>query len=319
MEKQLTFFDNILTINKPNIIIEHGRNLAKSSPIIRINYLLRDLFNFQIINPYNLENYKLETELNNVVISYDSYYSPHNLINKFIEVNKFRQIFYLINEYNIEPYPTLKKLLVKKNVIVICNFENFKRKFNYNRQYMVNLNCLDFQVKAVNFNAKIYDKLVYWGRYRPNRLKYFNKYFYDIIISCSKQNINKYKRNLTDFENRKIEFKNTLSQTEFEYYLYGLYLEDEFTHQNYNYMAVRWYEALSNKIIMFFDINCTNTINKSNYKIPNFLIVKNRKDIETNKKIIKINEIEELYALYNEIAKQEKEETIEKLKEIFEI
>jgi hypothetical protein len=59
----------------------------------------------------------------------------------------------------------------------------------------------------------------------------------------------------------------------------SLYLEDEVTHKSYNYLANRFYEALSYQVPTVFTEECRDTIEKSGYSVPEHLIISNSRDI----------------------------------------
>jgi len=54
-------------------------------------------------------------------------------------------------------------------------------------------------------------------------------------------------------------------------------MEDEHTHKNYAFLANRFYEALMADVVMLFDADCSNTIQKCGYTIPERLIIDNEK------------------------------------------
>jgi len=308
------FFFPQVSINKKNIIIEHGKNLAQSSPIVRINKFIGDIIDAQVINPYTLEAHEVNTEIENIIISYDSYYNPHNLIIEFIKLFPKANLFYLINDYNIPPYSTLSNLLVERKCKVISSFEKFHGTFKYSKMFTVNLNCIEYTEINPLQPHKEKNIPIYWGRWRNGRLKYFDKYFYNMHLSCSKGNIKKFQK-LPNFNKRNIVFLPTLNEKTFSEYSYGLYIEDEFSHDNYCYMAARWYEALKYNILMFFDNSCKNTILKSYYNIPKFLLVDNRPDIE--ERIKSPMDIKQFYSKYTKIALSEKMQLIDEIKLIF--
>jgi hypothetical protein len=69
-----------------------------------------------------------------------------------------------------------------------------------------------------------------------------------------------------------------------------IYIEDKFTHTNYNSPANRFYECLSTGVYIHFDFSCLLTFNKAGIDIKPF-IVDGHKDIENklhNTELIKL-------------------------------
>ena len=62
-------------------------------------------------------------------------------------------------------------------------------------------------------------------------------------------------------------------------FLISLYFEDVHTHDNYAYMANRFYEGVMNNTLMVYDHRCQKTIDKSGFQIHTMQIVKNGEEL----------------------------------------
>ena len=193
-----------------------------------------------------------------LIMTYASFYAPFNLIKKMVQNNPDALHVLFANEYNqtsnIAPFTP--------PFLYIANFETPAiTKKNILEFHCLNLNLL-LSKNANQLSTKKYD-CIYYGTFRPNRAKYLEEYIHSpIYLSTSDKNFKKYKHvGCNPRWIKKLTWqprKETLNQ-----FKYSLYLEDDYTHDVFNNLANRWYEAGFSNVVMFFDVNTWNTIRKS--------------------------------------------------------
>jgi DNA-binding PadR family transcriptional regulator len=184
---------------------------------------------------------------------------------EFIKNSPDAKIFRLVGEYEQSGHPTLYYVLTrlnKKHFIITNVDEEFKsyKKYKIGQKFL-NINLLVSR-QSNELTTKKYD-CIYYGRWRENRSGYFKKYIQNkIYLSTSIKNMKKFKH-----EGCTPKYLNTISWEErketLNNFRYSLYIEDEYTHTVFNNLANRWYEAGICNNVVFFDINCWNTIKKS--------------------------------------------------------
>ena len=198
----------------------------------------------------------VKKEYDVLILGYATRYSPFHLIRQLIEKNKSAKKFAISNEYNsvsivggFAPYE------------LIMNYEKAEGGESVLKTHFVNLNLL-MSNKANRIIEKKYD-CVYYGTFRPNRVKYFKIYLRDeIYLSTSKKNLKKFKHiGCSPRYINKLSFIRGFETLNL--FKYSLYIEDEYTHLIFNNLANRWYEAGICNVVMFFDINCRNTVERS--------------------------------------------------------
>jgi len=194
--------------------------------------------------------------------------SVNNEIEKqfnFVKKSPNATIFRLVGEYEQAGHAPLYYVLTRLNKkhFVITNVEdNFGSYAKYQSgQCFLNINLL-IAKESNRLTKKKYD-CIYYGRWREDRAKYFKKYIQNgMYLSTSTKNMKKFKHagcnpkylDTISWEDR----KETLNL-----FRYSLYIEDEYTHKVFNNLANRWYEAGFCNNVVFFDVNCWNTIRKS--------------------------------------------------------
>lgn len=251
-----------------------------------------------------------------LILGYASGYAPFQLIKKLVDNNPNAKKIVLSNEYNIVP-----SIGGFNPYDLIANYDTIKSKGKTIKNfYTLNLNLL-FAREPNKLITKKYD-CIYYGTFRINRSKYFKEYIQkDVYLSTSDKNFKKYKHiGANPKWIKKLSWDKT-NET-LNNFKYSLYIEDDYTHNVFNNLANRWYEAGFCNNVMFFDKNCLNTIRKSEIgiyenEIKNY-IVSNHKELEE-----KINECNLDFEKHLEIQKNWRknelnlrQEMIDELKEI---
>ena len=94
-----------------------------------------------------------------------------------------------------------------------------------------------------------------------------------------------------------------------------IYIEDEFTHKNYNCLGNRFYESIFCNSIPFFDKSCLNTLKYSGFKNYEEFIVNDIKEL--NQKVKNINKFHyKQISEWNLIALKEKANALLQIKQI---
>jgi len=167
-----------------------------------------------------------------------------------------------------------------KPFISICNFEGGDNFLNTNLLVSRPPNPL---------TDKKYD-CIYYSRYRADRMIYCREYLQKGVYLSTRPKNHKHFYHYgcapklikhIDWSKR----RETLNQ-----FRYSLYIEDKYTHSVFNNLANRWYEAGFCNVVMFFDINCKNTVEKSEigqYFDPYYYV---RSHAELMRKIQECNE-----------------------------
>ena len=208
------------------------------------------------------------------ILSYASFYSPFKSIYKLLEENPGATRFFIANEYQ------LNLIAGYKPHYILTNFERSHLKYLIgSKQFNINL-LLARGANIFNEEIKQFD-CVYYGTFRPDRSKYFTEYLQaPIYLSTSIKNMKKFKHiGCNPIYLNKFDW--TRGSETLNRFKYSLYIEDEYTHAVYNFLANRYYEAMFCNTVMFFDINCKNTINKSEiaYHFDPFYLVSNHAEL----------------------------------------
>lgn len=267
---------------------------------------------------------KCDSNYDRVIFVHSSSYVKVSPIVDFL-LKQNPKYFYICNEYNLGQAVPLWALSVKhgKSYEVIANHyqkanKRLKAEKPITNWHFVNLNTLIYEPRTKKeslFEVKK-NNVVYFGTFRKGRIKYFKKYFVGdgLCVSTSNKNILKFVQEGVT----KARFIKPLNWSGNNFSLSDfkstLYLEDEHTHDNFNCLSNRFYEALSYNVPMFFDISCENTIVESGYDIDNFWFVDSYEEL-----IKKTEDLKEDFVYPKQIhdrASYEKSENLNKIKEI---
>ncbi len=211
-----------------------------------------------------------------LILGYATRYAPFQLIKKLIEKNPNAKKIVISNEYNI--CPTVGGF---NPFYLISNYENipFSKK-SIQKHFYINLNILIFNYnKSKEITCPKKYECIYYGTFRKNRKKYFKEYLQKgIYLSTSTKNMKQFKH-IGCNPNYLDKFSWIKNKETLRNFKYALYIEDDYSHLNYNSLANRFYESVMCQTVVFFDTNCRSTIEISGLALDEFFFVKGYDDL----------------------------------------
>ena len=282
-------------------------NAAPSSIVhVKNSQIIADYIGADIISHQSQIKDVINNEYDVIICAYSSPYMKYNAYLEILDANNKAKMFWLVNDHDLEDNILLRKWVLKYNSSfhMICNnprsgYRSWILNKNINQKklndwidewHTVNLNTLIFDENLFNTTKDTSSKtndIIYYGTFRKHRIKdmldYNNVNYY---ISSSKKNHLKYKlQNINaKFIEKLLWFDKEPDMFEpiglrLKDYKYSIYFEDEHTHNNYAFMANRFYECVMNNTLLFYDFRCGLSITTSNYKIDDFQIVNNGNEL----------------------------------------
>lgn len=300
-----TLLINSAKITK-NSITAHTRSILKLAEELDIE-LVSTSEEIKKLSPKNYEK---------IAIFGSAFYPKTAEIESWIRKCESPKIFWINNEYQCSPNSEYARLVKDFESTIISNVSKNKVK-GYDNFFLLNLNTL-LAGKPNRTVFKKYD-LIYYGTYRANRRIYLQKYFSDsqYHLSSSKKNL----RKLNQLAGCNAIFCDKLNWTKgketLNLFKYSLYIEDEFTHSNYNHLANRFYECLFCNVVQFFDRNCSNTIKTANIEFDDYYFVDSYEELKY--KISNTNfekELKQQQSMWLGNALEEKKQVLTQLKNI---
>jgi len=254
-----------LTEDFSDTSIVHCRN-----SIILKNYLGADLLDGE---------YKLSQIVNNkydvIICCYASPYMPHIPYRKIIDNNPGARLVWLVNDHDLEDNQLLRYAITQgRTYDMICNnprdgyrhwilgknIEGKKLNDFIINWHTTNLNSLIFRdTRGLPINSNK-NGFIYYGTYRKHRADDFKAYLKrGMTISSSVKHWKKYEALGCDAEFiRPLTWQ--IGNEQLNSYKYSLYIEDKHTHDNYAFLANRFYEALMCNVVTLFAPNTLKTI-----------------------------------------------------------
>jgi hypothetical protein len=275
--------------------------------------ILSDYLGADLIWSYPNVNDKIKSNYDIIIFVHASHYSYTDY--KWLENSPNAKLYYITNEYNLgEPRTLWMSAKTGRKYDVIANHPHIASKvvMKYvNNWHILNINSLIYDPKKEEKNGNIFNPerqgCIYYGSFRKDRSIYFKKYLNkNVLLSTHSKNINKFMDcGVTSKIEKRIDwFKEGLFP-----HKYSLYIEDEKTHTNYNFLANRFYEALNYECVPLFSKECMRTVELSGYDISDEYFINSSSEIQNKKDLFCKTD-------WHKRASKEKNETLSKLKEI---
>jgi hypothetical protein len=253
----------------------------------RNSLILKNFLNADLLDGEYKLDYITSKKYDVIICCYASPYMPHIPYRKVLDLNPDARLIWLVNDHDLEDNQLLRWAVTERgrSYDMICNNprEGYRhwilgknimgKKLNdfIINWHTCNLNSLVFNVQSEVKNEK--NGFIYYGTYRKHRIDDFKKYLNEgLILSSSTKHWKKYDSIGCKCEMIK-PLKWSKGNEDLRNYKYSLYIEDKHTHENYAFMANRFYEALMCDVVTLFAPNTLSTFNKSGYQIDKRCII----------------------------------------------
>ena len=183
------------------------------------------------------------------------------------------------NDFDLCPVPSqLQKVFrEKKHLEYWCAYHMDTPCTGYpkGKYHYVNWNALAWKPLA-HKQRKLCEGLMYYGAFRADRLPYFEKYLHPCSpyrIYCSPPSSKQAHKWFTFhggmhfFNANPPAFLETLGS-----FRTSIYIEDTYTHEQFCSPANRFYELVSARVLVLFDVSCQNTFDTAGISIGDYLV-----------------------------------------------
>jgi hypothetical protein len=223
----------------------------------------------KLVWSYPSVNDAIEKDFDVIIFNHASHYSYVDFA--WVQGSPNAKLFYITNEYNLgEPRALWMAVKEGRKYCVLANhgpsISKVVKKYTSDWK-ILNLNSLVTEDAPLENSCK--NPILYYGSFRKDRELSFKKYLKGVTVSTHKKNRDKFAPfEVKDFIDR-IKWsgeKNRLND-----WMFSLYIEDEITHENYNHLANRFYEALNHNVVPVFSGECWKNMLLSNYSdLPHY-------------------------------------------------
>lgn len=255
----------------PNSITAHTRNAL----------ILSKGFGIDLISTAEEAKALLRSDYDTFIIIGAAFYPKTAEIEAWIRRGEVKKLIWINNEYQVSPNSEYARLIKDYPSLLISNVIKGGNKCKgFDDFAHVNLNALLFDCISRPIDKRY--PLLYYGTYRPGRRVYLQKYFAesDFYISSSSKNIRKFHQ-LCGINARFCDSMNWETGREtLNLFEYALYVEDEYTHDHFNFLANRFYECLKCNVVQFFDASCRSTLERAGYPVLDRYVVNSQAELE---------------------------------------
>lgn len=287
-----------------------GRTVEGSYTVAYRNLgVLRDELGADLfLNPGDI---RMDIEYDAIICGFGSMSCERERSTEFLIKNDGAKLFWLVGEYEQSTFAPL--FYCKRPFQIIKNFEHEVKNKKCIGQHFVNINTL--LSKPQNRPVPKKYGCIYYGRWRPDRLKYFQQYLdSSVYLSTGSKNIKLFHHNGCNPKLIK-PLDWTPRRETLNLFQASLYIEDQYTHTHYNCLGNRFYEALWCNCVPLFDSSCKNTLSRSGYLGWEWHIVNSPSDIAD--KVASIdNEVTDRCAEWAKMAMDEKGKAVRQVKKI---